>query len=81
MDQSPLLVWISTLTMDSVWTLVKIIYLLAFFLYVLFAIVVVSQVKQMERTLIGGFEKVLLVIGWTHLGVAILALILAFVVL
>jgi hypothetical protein len=69
------------LTMDTVWTIVKIFYLIAFGVYAVFAFLVLTQVKQMSKTIITGFEKPLLILSYVHFGLAVLAFILALMLL
>lgn len=78
---SPFIDWLRSLNEQSLWDAAKIIYVVAFMLYVGFAIVVISQVKQMANTVAGGFEKPLVLLSWIHLAVSMLALVWAFVVL
>lgn len=48
--------------------------------YVIFAFVVVRQIKLMVQTFSTAFDSKLTMLSWIHLGVAILVLILAFVI-
>ncbi len=68
-------------SMNSVWVVTKVFYLIAFLVYIVFAVVIVSQVKQMANTIVTGFEKPLALLSWLHLGGAILALVWALVIL
>lgn len=68
-------------TMDTVWFGVKIIYLIAFAAYIAFTIIVISQVKQMAKTIVSGFDNQIIIFSWIHFCLAVLAFILAFMVL
>jgi hypothetical protein len=68
-------------SMNSVWMVTKLLYLVAFLVYIGFAVVVISQVQQMARTITTGFESPLKLLSWLHLGGAILALLWAFMIL
>lgn len=61
--------------------LLKILYMTGFALYVAFAIVVVSQIKQMTSALNGMLELPLRLFSWIHLLVAVIAFLLALVIL
>lgn len=78
---TPFLSVVEALSQSGVWGIVKVVYLIAFLIYIGFAIVVVSQVKQMTRTVTGGINPQLVIISWLHLGLAVLAFIWALMVL
>jgi hypothetical protein len=59
----------------------KIVFSLAFLVYILFALVVVRQVNLMVKTLIVPVDLYIKVIVWLHLGLAIFAFILALIIL
>ena len=63
------------------WMALKVAYVVAFGLYVSFSVVIVSQVRQMTKTLSGGVEKQAVVVAWLHFLLALLALIWAIVVI
>ena len=63
---------------DSV---VKMLFLICFFFYVIFAFVVVRQVNIMRKTLITPFSPVLTTMGYIHLAVSVFFLVLFFFVL
>jgi hypothetical protein len=81
MIESPFDFLLPLFTLDTFWLLLKLMYLIAFGIYVVFALVVVSQVRQMTQTLNGSLDLPLKLLSWIHFGVAIGALLLAFVVL
>lgn len=66
---------------ETVWSVLKWVYVLAFGIYSLFALVIVAQVKQMVMALSGGFDKGLWLVALGHLGLAIFCLIMALVIL
>lgn len=68
-------------TSFSPWLMVKFLLLVALTLYMAFAVVVVRQVEMMSRTLDVGFNSVLKLIAWVHLGAAILVFAAALVIL
>ncbi len=67
--------------MNILWGALKSLYLLGGGVYVVFAIVVMSQVRSMTETLNGSLDSLIKLIAFVHLLVAVGALILAFVVL
>jgi hypothetical protein len=65
----------------TIWEVLKWFYVLAFGLYVLFAIVVIAQIRQMVRVLHWQSDQRLVKMGLIHLGVAVAALLAAIVIL
>lgn len=65
----------------SVFDILKWFYVFAFFLYVIFSLVVVKQVRTMNKTLEVNFEGPLLLISYLHLFFAIGVFIFALFVL
>lgn len=65
----------------SIWILVKLLFLVAIFIYMIFATVVVRQVYIMTSTVHVGFEVPLRLIAWLHLFLVAGVLLLALVVL
>ncbi|MBI2267940.1 MAG: hypothetical protein HYU80_00625 [Candidatus Blackburnbacteria bacterium] len=61
--------------------LTKVFFLFAFFIYIIFATVVVRQVYLMTNTLEVGFESQLRIISWLHLLLAIGVFLFALVAL
>lgn len=59
------------LTDFSLWFIVKIFFLVAIVVYLIFALVVVRQVYLMTETVKVGFEFPVRVIAWLHLFAAI----------
>lgn len=57
------------------------LYLVGGGVYVVFAVVVVAQIRSMTQTLNGALELPMKLIGYVHLAVSLGALILAFVLL
>jgi hypothetical protein len=66
---------------QSLWLLLKIGFLMAYLLYVLFAVVMMAQVKQMTKTIDAGMNRTLLTLSKFHMLLAIGLLVLALVVL
>lgn len=65
----------------SIWSVAKVAVIFALFVYVLFAVIVVRQVKLMGKTLNGNLNLPLRIISWIHLLLALLVVFLAFVIL
>lgn len=63
------------------WGMIKILFLLGFFLYIAFALVVIRQTSLMTKTLIGGFAAPIKIVVLAHLGVAIAVFLLALMIL
>ena len=68
-------------SVQSLWLVIKMGYLIAFLLYVLFAVVVMAQVKQMTKTIDAGMNGKLLTASKFHLLLAVGLFMLALVVL
>ena len=66
---------------ETLWLVVKLAFLLAFGIYILFAIVVLVQIRQMIDTLNGQLDNFLKSIGLLHLLIAIGSFLLALVIL
>jgi hypothetical protein len=81
MESPSFIAFISSLNASSLWFVVKIIYLVAYLIYICFSVVVLSQIKQMGKTFIGGLEKPLQLFGSLHVLLAVLAFFWAFMVL
>lgn len=65
----------------AVFALAKLSVMLGFTLYLVFAVVVIRQVSLMTRTVDTPISPLLKIIGWAHLGIAILVWFFAFTVL
>ena len=65
----------------SIWFIVKIFFLIAIFVYIVFAGVIVRQVGLMIETLEVGFETPIKIFAWGHFLFAIGVLILAILIL
>ena len=63
------------------WVAAKIAVLVFLFLYVLFSLVVVKQVKLMSRTVKGMMENGISVVAYVLVGVAVMAFLLALIIL
>jgi hypothetical protein len=59
----------------------KILFLLAFLLYTIFAFVVIRQVRLMEKTYHTSLNLFLTIFAWAHFFVAVAVLVFAFIVL
>lgn len=65
----------------SIWGLVKIFFLIAIGIYIVFAAVVVRQVYIMTKTIESGFEFPIKTIGWVLLFLAITVFLYALAIL
>jgi len=65
----------------SLWSIAKAFIIFANFIYIVFAIVVVRQVKMMTDTLELGYEFYIKIISYLHLAFAILVLFYSFLTL
>ena len=65
----------------SIWAIAKILFLIAIFVYIIFAGVVVKQVSLMIDTLEVGFETPIRLFAWGHFLFAVGILILAILIL
>jgi hypothetical protein len=81
MEDGPFFVWANSLSVDSIWVFLKWVYVLVFSLYVAFAVVVLTQIRQMLAALNGQLDNTIRMIGVVHLLVAVGALLVAIVVL
>ena len=66
---------------ETIWVVVKWIYVMAFGLYVAFALVIMIQVRQMARVLRGQLDNTIRVVGLAQFVVAVGALVAAIVIL
>ncbi|MDP3918057.1 MAG: hypothetical protein Q8Q30_02705 [Candidatus Woesebacteria bacterium] len=64
-----------------IWGIIKVLILVFLLIYVVFAFVVVKQVKLMTVTLEVGFEKQLKLLSFIHLLFAIAVLVFAIIIL
>ena len=65
----------------SVWAIVKVFFLIALGLYILFSLIVIRQIQLMTDTLEVGFEAPIRLVGLIHLVVAISVFVLALLIL
>ncbi len=71
---------VATMSADSsIWFVVKIFYLIAFFVYFVFAAITVKQTYLMTQTLEIGLESLIRTFAWAHLMFAIAVFIIALV--
>jgi hypothetical protein len=63
------------------WIVIKILLLIGLLFYIVFAIIIVRQVKLMSQVLTGLFEGVIDFIAWVHLLVAVLIFIAALAII
>lgn len=71
----------SSLLGISIWGIAKFFAIFALILYIVFALVVVRQIRLMTDTLEVGFESPIKLLGYLHLGVAILVLVISLLIL
>ena len=73
---------VGNLNVDTaVFSIVKILFLLGFFLYILFAFLAVRQIEEMRRTVITPLSPIIQVVGYVHLLLAIGAFLFVFMFL
>lgn len=72
---------LANFNLDTVWTLLKWVYVFVFGLYIIFALVVYSQIKQMVTTLKGQLDGPIKLVGMIHLLVSVGIFLLAIVIL
>ena len=65
----------------SIWLIAKIFVLIAFFLYIIFSVVVVRQVELMTATLEVGFETQIKLLSYLHLLFALFVFLAALIIL
>ena len=65
----------------SIWLVAKVFVLIAFFLYIIFSVVVVRQVELMTSTLEVGFETQLKLLSYLHLAFAVFVFFAALIIL
>ena len=65
----------------SIWSIIKIFVMFANLIYIVFALVMVRQVKLMTDTLELGYEKIIIGFSYVNLTFAILVLIYSFLTL
>ena len=65
----------------SIWLVVKIAALILLGLYLIFALIVVRQIKLMTSTLSLGFEAPIIMLGYIHLAFAVLVFLAALIIL
>jgi len=69
---------LNNLSIDAlVFGFIKILFLIGFFLYILFAFLAVRQIDEMRRTLITPLSPIIQIIGYLHLLLAMLAFVFA----
>ena len=71
----------SGFSVDAVWMFLKWVYVLSFSIYVVFALVVVAQVRQMIAAFNGQIDSVLKLVAWLHFLLAVSALLMAIIIL
>lgn len=52
----------------------KIMFIIAGLLYVIFSVIIIRQIRTMQRSLVTSFSKTMQIIGYLHLILSILAL-------
>ncbi len=65
----------------SIWGIVKLFFILALVLYIIFAVVIVRQVKLMGQTISDKNNYLLSLIAWLHLAIALFVFLLAWIIL
>lgn len=65
----------------SIWLVVKIAALILLGMYLVFALIIVRQIKLMTSTLVLGFEAPIIMLGYIHLAFAVLVFLAALIIL
>jgi hypothetical protein len=65
----------------SIWAIAKWLFLFAFFLYIIFSLVIIRQVNLMNKTLEVNFEKPIALLSYIHFLFAVGVFIFAFLAL
>ncbi|OGD53449.1 hypothetical protein A3J78_00180 [Candidatus Beckwithbacteria bacterium RBG_13_35_6] len=65
----------------EIWSVVKVLFLLALGLYLLFALMIIKEVDLMSKTIKGVFNLPLKLIAFLHFCLSVAVFILAFVIL
>lgn len=81
MNTMPFNLTTTLFSIEIVWVLLKILFLLGAFLYILFAVIMMRQVRMMIETLHGGMQLPIRVLAVMHLLLAIGVFLLALIVL
>lgn len=81
MLDSPFTQFMLSINSEGIYSLIKVMLLIGFVIYLIFAAVAVVQVKRMFQTLNTGAQLLLELAGWFHLGISLLALVWAIVVI
>jgi len=81
MQEVPIVNFISGVTVDTLWSGLKAMYLLGLGIYLIFALVMIRQVSLMTQALNGRMDLPLKLVSYIHLAMAIGIWLLALVVL
>ncbi|HAU98736.1 MAG: hypothetical protein UX04_C0002G0094 [Microgenomates group bacterium GW2011_GWF2_45_18] len=68
-------------TFDTFLALIKFFVLIALTLYLVFGLVIIRQINQMNSTIRTNISFILQIAGWVHLGLSLVVWFIAFVVL
>jgi len=69
----------NNMSIDSlVFNFIKILFLIGYFLYILFAFLALRQIEEMRRTVVTPLSPAIQIIGYAHLLLTILAFVFAF---
>ena len=66
---------------EAGWMILKWVYVFMFALYLVFALVVFTQIRQMSGALNGKLDRFIKLVGVVFVGIAVAALVLAIVIL
>jgi hypothetical protein len=73
--------WLDIILNISVWSVAKVLMLIALVIYLIFAVVVIRQVSVMTKVVSGRLNIPLRLISWAHLIFTLLVIILSIVIL
>jgi hypothetical protein len=81
MNDLPIYNLLSKININVAWLGLKALFLMGFVIYLVFSLVVLSQIKQMTKTLNGSMDLPLLTLGTLNVVLAVGAMLVAIVIL
>lgn len=73
--------WIDVILNISIWSVAKVLILIALVIYLIFAIVVIRQVSAMTKVVSGQLNVPLKFLSWAHLIFTLFVIILSIIIL
>jgi len=78
---SPFEQFLQSLVNIQLGSLTRLFISFSFFLYLLFAFIIIRQVNLMSKTLVVPIDKAIKIMAWVHLGLAIFSFVLTLIIL